>query len=195
VDVIDPGWLRELVSHAVRPDVGAVGAKLLYADGQVQHGGILLGPGLNATHVLRLADRFDAGYGGQLAAARSYSAVTAACMAIRRSVYLEVGGMDEANFAVAFNDLDLCLRLGEHGYRVVWTPHAELFHMESKTRGRVDTEEKAAQERREIDVLWRLWRHAFDLDPFHNPNLTCAWNEPLRLCPPRRRKPWLRSDA
>jgi GT2 family glycosyltransferase len=195
VDVIHPDWLRELVSHAVRPDVGAVGAKLLYADGQVQHAGVVLGPGLNATHAERLAERFDAGYGGLLAATRSCSAVTGACLAIRRSVYLEVGGMDEEGFGVAFNDIDLCLRLGERGYRIVWTPFAELFHMESKSRGRADTDEKAAQERREIDLLWRLWHHAFDLDPFHNPNLTCAWDEPLHLCEPRRRKPWLRSGA
>lgn len=195
VDVINADWLRELVSHAMRPDVGAVGAKLLYADGTLQHGGIVLGPGLNAAHTLRLADRFDAGYGGQLAAARTCSAVTAACMAMRRSVYLEVDGMDEANFAVAFNDLDLCLKLGEYGYRVVWTPHAELFHLESKSRGRVDTEEKAAQERREIDALWNLWRHAFEGDPFNNANLRSAWNEPLTLCPPRRRRPWLRGEA
>ena len=195
IDVIHPDWLRELVSHAIRPDVGAVGAKLLYADGQVQHGGIVLGPGLNATHMLRLADRFDAGYNGQLAATREYSAVTAACLAMRRAVYLEVGGMDEAGFAVAFNDLDLCLRLGEYGYRVVWTPFAELFHLESKSRGKVDTEEKAAQERREIDLLWRLWWHVFDRDPFHNHNLACAWDEPLHVCPPRRAKPWIRSDA
>ncbi len=140
VDVIHPDWLRELVSHAARPDVGAVGAKLLYADGQVQHGGVVLGPGLNATHVERLAERFDAGYGGQLATTRTCSAVTGACLAIRRSVYLEVGGMDEEGFAVAFNDIDLCLRLGERGYRVVWTPFAELFQMQTKCRGRADTE-------------------------------------------------------
>src|ERR1019366_9381674 len=108
--------------------------------------------------VHRLAERFDPGYDGKLAVARSYLAVTAACLAIRRSVYLEVGGMDEMGFAVAFNDIDLCLRLGERGYRIVWTPFAELFHLESKSRGAVDTDEKAAQERREVDLLDRLWR-------------------------------------
>ena len=195
IDVIHPDWLREMVSHAVRPDVGAVGAKLLYADGQVQHGGVVLGPGLNATHVHRLVARHDTGYRGQLAVTRSYSAVTAACMAMRRSVYVEVGGMDDTGFGVAFNDVDLCLRLGERGYRVVWTPFAELFHMESKSRGTADTEQKAAQERREIDLLWRLWRHALDCDPFMNPNLRCSWLEPLQLCPPRRRKPWQRFDT
>ena len=172
-----------------------MGAKLLYAEGQVQHGGIVLAPGPNATHVHRLAERFDPGYDGRLAATRNYLAVTAACLAIRRSVYLEVGGMDEAGFGVAFNDLDLCLRLGERGYRIVWTPFAELFHLESKTRGPAASDETAAQERREVDLLDRLWHQAFHGDPFANPNLHAAWNEPLRLCPPHRVRPWQRVGA
>jgi GT2 family glycosyltransferase len=195
IDVIHPEWLRELVSQAMRPDVGAVGAKLLYGDGQVQHGGIVLAPGPNAAHMHRLVPRFDPGYEGWLAVAHGVTAVTAACLAMRRSVYQEVGGMDEEHFAVAFNDVDLCLRLGERGYRVVWTPFAELFHLESKSRGTADTEEKSAQERREIDRLSRLWRHAFAADPFNNANLSCAWNEPLAPGPPRRRKPWRRESA
>jgi GT2 family glycosyltransferase len=190
IDIITPDWLRELVGHALRPEVGAVGARLLYADGTLQHGGIVLGPGLNAAHMLRGADRADPGHDGQLATARSFSAVTGACMALRRAVYQEVGGMDEVNFAVAFNDVDLCLRLGEFGYRVVWTPFAELFHLESQTRGQASTAASRATESREVNKLWRLWRHAFDSDPFHNPNLACTWDEPPRLCPPRRRKPW-----
>lgn len=190
VDVIHADWLRELVSHALRPEVGAVGARLLYADGRVQHGGVVLGPGLNATHMLRLAERDDAGYGGQLAMTRSFSAVTGACLAMRRAVFEEVGGLDGANFAVAFNDIDLCLRLGEYGYRVVWTPFAELFHLESQSRGKPDTPAKLAREMREVSNLWRLWRHAFAADPFLNPNLNCSWDENLHLCPPRRRKPW-----
>jgi O-antigen biosynthesis protein len=195
IDVIHPDWLRELVSHAMRPDVGAVGAKLLYADGRVQHGGVVLAPGPNAAHMLRLAERFDVGYGGQLAVTRSYAAVTAACLAMRRSVFLEIGGLDETSFAVAFNDVDLCLRLAEYGYRVVWTPFAELFHLESASRGVADTEEKAAAERREVELLDRLWRLTFQDDPFSNPNLHTAWNEPLRLCPPRRARPWRHGRA
>ncbi len=195
IDVIHPGWLREMVSHAVRPDVGAVGAKLLYEDGHLQHGGIVLAPGPNAAHLHRLADRFDPGYGGQLAVARGCAAVTAACIAMRRDVFLEVGGLDEAGFAVEFNDIDLCLRLGERGYRIIWTPFAELFHLESKSRGRADTDAKAARQREEIDRLDRLWRYAFVADPYNNPNLGCAWDEPLRLYPPRRPRPWQRSEA
>jgi GT2 family glycosyltransferase len=188
VEVIDPGWLTEMVGQVMRPDVGAVGAKLLYPDGRLQHGGIVLGPGLAATHILRLVARTDPGYGGQLAVARTLLCVTGACLAIRRAVYEEVGGLAAGPLAAAFNDLDLCLRLGEHGYRVVWTPFAELFHHESQSRGTPDTPQKAAQEEREVDYLWRTWRHCFDTDPFHNPNLTCSWHEPLHLCPPRRRR-------
>ncbi len=190
VDVISPDWLREMVSHAMRPDVGAVGARLLYGDGTLQHGGVVLGPGLSATHILRLSGRGDPGYGGELAAARSFSVVTGACLAMRRAVFDEVGGLDETNLAVAFNDVDLCLRVGEFGYRVVCTPFAELFHLESQSRGQPDTPDKLERELREVGHLWRTWRHAFDIDPFHNPNLTCAWNDPLHLCPPRRPLPW-----
>ena len=193
VDVIRPDWLGEMVGQALRPDVGAVGAKLLYADGRLQHGGVVLGPGLAATHILRLAERDDPGVNGQLALARSLLCVTGACLAMRRAVFLEVGGLNAERLGIAFNDLDLCLRVGEFGYRVVWTPFAELFHLESQSRGVPDTPEKQAQEEREVDYLWRYWRHAFDRDPFHNPNLTCGWHEPLRLCPPRRRKPWQRA--
>ena len=190
VEVMHPGWLRELVSHAVRPDVGAVGAKLLYADGTLQHGGIVFGPGLAATHILRQAARTDPGYNGQLALTRTLFAVTGACLAIRRSVFREVGGLNADRFAIAFNDLDFCLRLGELGYRIVWTPFAELFHLESATRGLPETPEEIAQEQREVTNLWHSWRHVFASDPYHNINLSCAWREPLHLCAPRRRKPW-----
>lgn len=190
VEVIDPAWLRELVGHALRPDVGAVGPKLLYPDGTLQHAGILFGPGIAATHVLRLAGRTEPGHDGQIAVARSMLAVTGACLAIRRGVFNEVGGLNETHFAVAFNDLDLCLRLGELGYRVVFTPFAELFHLESQTRGRPETQAAIAQEAREVGHLWSGWRHVFSADPFHNPNLTCAWDDPVRLSPPRRARPW-----
>lgn len=179
-----------MVSHALRPDVGAVGAKLLFGDGTLQHGGIVFGPGLAATSQLRCSPRTDPGYNGQGALTRTLLAVTGACMALRRSVYLEVDGMNTSHFAIAFNDLDLCLRLGELGYRIVWTPFAELFHLESQTRGVPDTPEKQAQEQREVEHLWYGWRHIFASDPYHNINLNCDWHTPLHLCPPRRRPPW-----
>ncbi len=190
VEVAGPDWLRELVAHALRPDVGAVGAKLLYGDGTVQHAGIVFGPGLAATCQMRRAQRADPGYEGQGALTRTVLAVTGACLAMRKSVYLEVDGMNASHFAIAFNDLDLCLRLGELGYRIVWTPFAELFHLESQTRGVPDTPEKQAQEQREVEHLWYGWHHVFAADPYHNANLSCDWWTPLHLCPPRRRRPW-----
>jgi GT2 family glycosyltransferase len=194
VEVIDPSWLREMVGQALRPDVGAVGARLLYADGTVQHGGIVLGPGLAATPVLRGAARGDPGYGGQLALARSLLAVTGACLALRRSVWEEAGGMNAERFAVAFNDVDFCLRLGELGYRILWTPFAELFHLESQTRGIPATAAERAREQREVDNLWYGWRHVFAADPYQNANLACDWLTPLHLAAPRRLRPWRTED-
>jgi GT2 family glycosyltransferase len=191
IDVISPDWLTELVSHALRPDVGAVGAKLLYADGRVQHCGITLGPGWALIHQLRLSDRFDPGPGGELALTRTVLAVTGACMAFRKRVFLEVGGLDETNFSIAFNDIDLCLRMGDFGYRVVCTPFAELFHLESATRGYDDTPEKQAMNRREAETFCRIWGPLLDADPFHNPNVVFRWEDSILADPPRRLRPWM----
>jgi O-antigen biosynthesis protein len=194
VDVIESGWLRELVSHAIRPDIGIVGAKLLYANEKVQHGGILLGGISDAVvHAHRNASKNDPGYFGQLALARTLSAVTGACLAIRRAVFFEVGGFDEVNLVVAYNDVDLCLRVGDYGYRVVWTPFAELFHLESASRGQDDTPAKRELFKRELGHMRRTWgSHLEFTDPYHNPNLLFSWD--LFECPsaPRQEKPWRR---
>jgi O-antigen biosynthesis protein len=189
-DSIRPDWLREMVSHAVRPDVGAVGAKLLYADGRVQHAGVVLGPGPVLTHQLRFADCIDAGPAGELALTRTVSAVTGACLAIRRSVFFEVGGLNE-QMKAAFNDIDLCLRLGDHGYRIVWTPFAELFHLESASRGYNETSDQHRAFAIELGYFCRFWSSLLDTDPFHNPNLVYGWDSTLLSSPPRRRRPWL----
>jgi O-antigen biosynthesis protein len=191
IDVIGSGWLREMVSHAVRPDVGIVGAKLLYPSGQIQHGGMVLGPGGTATHVHRLASRNDPGYFGQLALTRTLSAVTGACMAIRRKVFFDVGGLDEVNLAVAYNDVDLCLRVQDHGYRVVWTPFAELFHLECASRGLDDTAAKRELYGRELQYMRKTWGPLVESeDPFHNPNLLFAADRVEIPSTPRRDKPW-----
>jgi GT2 family glycosyltransferase len=191
IDVIDSGWLRELVSHAIRPDVGVVGAKLLYATEQVQHGGIVLGPNGQVIHVHRLANRNDPGYCGQLALARTLSAVTGACAAIRRAVFFEVGGLDEINLTMAFNDIDFCMRVGDYGYRVVWTPFAELFHLESASRGLDDANPaKRARFLRELQYMQKTWGSLLEsADPFHNPNLLFAWEYFEVPSAPRREKP------
>jgi O-antigen biosynthesis protein len=191
IDVIDSSWLRELVSHAIRPDVGIVGAKLLYANEQVQHGGIVLGPTGQIIHVHRLANRNDPGYRGQLALARTLSAVTGACAAIRREVFFEVGGLDEVNLAMAFNDIDLCLRVGDYGYRVVWTPFAELFHLESASPGLDDDPAKRSGLMRELQYMQETWGSLMEsADPFYNPNLLFAGEYFEVPSAPRRQKPW-----
>ena len=141
VDIIEPDWLRELVSHALRPDVGIAGAKLVYPNETIQHGGVTFGPYGQIIHLHRFARRSDPGYCGQLSVVRTLLAVTGACVAIRRAVFFEVGGFDEVNLQVGCNDIDLCLRLRVKGYRVVWTPFAELFHLESASRGYDDCAE------------------------------------------------------
>ncbi len=185
-DALRPDWLREMVSHAIRSDVGAVGAKLLYADERVQHAGVVLGPGPVLVHQLRLSDSLDAGPNGELALTRTVSAVTGACLALRRSVFFEVGGLDE-NLQVAFNDIDLCMRIGDHGYRIVWTPFAELFHLENASRGPDDPLEKT----KELQYFCRVWGSLMETDPFHNKNVIYGWNTKFAFAQPRRARPWL----
>jgi GT2 family glycosyltransferase len=191
IDVIAPSWLEEMVAHAVRPEVGAVGAKLLYANDRLQHGGTVLGIGV-ADHLLTGSRRADPGPHGLLAAGRGASAVTAACLALRRSVYEAVGGMDAENLAVAFNDVDLCLRIGARGLRVVWTPFAELHHLESASRGVDLTGTKAERFRREEAYMHARWGALLRADPYWNPNLSLADAARNLAWPPRREKPWRR---
>jgi GT2 family glycosyltransferase len=185
---IRPDWLREMVSHAMRLDVGAVGAKLLYPNEQVQHGGMVFQP--EPVHQFRFADRLETGPGGELALARSVSIATGACLAMRRSVFVEAGGLDE-NLKVGYNDVDLCLRLGDRGYRIIWTPFAELFHFEGASRGYDDTPEKQATAASEFSYFRRRWGSLLEGDPFRNSNLTYHWDLVALSAPPSRKRPWL----
>lgn len=176
IDVIDGSWLREMVSHACRPDVGAVGAKLLYKDGRIQHAGVVLGVGTHAGgagvagHFGHGASRDALGYFGQYIATREVSAVTAACMVLRREVYLNAGGLDEEHLPVSFNDVDLCLRIRAQGLRILWTPFAELYHLESVSRGADRKAEQIARAAREADYMRARWGETLDTDPFYNLN-------------------------
>jgi O-antigen biosynthesis protein len=191
VDVINADWLDEMVAHALRPEVGAVGAKLYYADGTLQHGGVLLGVGGVAGHQHRCAPRDAGGYFGRLHFSHSLSCVTAACLAVRRAVYDEVAGFDEEHLAVAFNDVDFCIRVREAGYRIIWTPHAQLYHYESRSRGADTTSEKAARFSAETGYMRTKWGHILDNDPFYNPNLSLK-SDFFELAPTSRvRRPWL----
>jgi O-antigen biosynthesis protein len=183
IEVITPEWLGEMVSHAQRPEIGAVGAKLWYPDDTVQHAGLVLVAGL-AAHAHYKRKRGDHGYFSRASLTQSLSAVTAACMCIRREVFDRVGGFDET-LAVAFNDVDLCLRIHAAGYRNLYTPYAELYHHESASRGYEDTPEKMQRFQSEADILRARWMPVLMNDPYYNPNLTLS-GDPFTLAwPPR----------
>ena len=186
IEVITPDWIQEMLMYSQRSDVGAVGAKLYYPNDTIQHGGVILGIGGVAGHVFTGSDRSFIGYLGKLVTVQNYSCVTAACMMLRRSVFQEVGGLDPA-FAVAFNDVDLCMRIRKAGYLIVWTPFAELYHYESKTRGLENTPEKEERFDREVELFRQRWSAELAAgDPYYNPNLTltrdnCSPKEGRRL--------------
>ena len=173
IEVITPNWIEEMLMYAQRKDVGAVGAKLLYPDNTIQHGGVLLGWGGIANHMFYGLPRDDGGYMGRLCYSQNTSAVTAACMLVRREVWDELNGLDEG-FPVAFNDIDFCMRARKAGYLIVWTPYAELYHYESKSRGRDDdTPEKRARFLAEHVRFESRWAAEMEAgDPYYNPNFT-----------------------
>lgn len=191
VDVINAGWLDELAVHALRSEVGAVGAKLYYADDTLQHGGVTLGIDGVAALQHRHAPRGAHGYFGRLQLTHSVSCVTAACLAVRRAVYDEVGGFDEKNLSVAFNDVDFCIRVREAGYQIIWTPHAELYHHESRLRGHEETPDKAGRFGGESGYMRDRWGDILDNDPFYNPNLSLRSDFFEIAETSRVRKPWL----
>lgn len=134
ITVVTPDWVESMVEHAQRPEVGGIGARLLDPDRSIQHAGVILGPYETCSHAFRLFPEDDPGHHHLPQLIRNCSAVTFACAMMRRSVYDEVGGLDPVNFAVAYNDVDMCLRIRERGYRVVYTPQAVLIHHESATK-------------------------------------------------------------
>ncbi len=185
VEPVRPDWLHELVSFAVQPDVGAVGARLWYPDRTLQHGGIFFGGGGPGRHAHRHLAEGEPGYLGRAALTQSWSAVTGACLLLRRSVYEQVGGLDEEHLAVAFNDVDLCFKVRELGLRVVWTPYADLIHHESASRGLDDSPAKRARFEAEFDCMRARWPGEFREDPAYNPNLTLDAEDFLLADPPR----------
>lgn len=173
VEASHPDWLSEMVSHALRPEIGVVGAKLLYADNFVQHAGVVIGIGGFAGHAHKLYPATHPGRSGRALLTQSLSAVTGACLAMRSEIFREIGGFDEENLPVAFNDVDLCLRVGERGYRILWTPHAVLYHYESYSRGDDQASaEKRARFNREKNFMVERWNVSNYVDPYYNPNLT-----------------------
>ncbi len=191
LEIISADWLNEMVAQACRPEIGAVGALLYYPDDTVQHAGVILGIGGRhgspsvAGHAFKGRRRGDEGQRNRLRLVQNYSAVTAACLVIRRDVFEQVGGFDERHLAVAFNDIDFCLRVRAAGYRNLWTPFAELYHHESASRGIEDDPDKLARFAGEIAVMRRRWARELDRDPAYNPNLTALYEDFSLATPPR----------
>ncbi len=185
VEPLSGGWLREMVSQALRPEIGAVGAKLYYPNDTLQHGGVVIGIGGVAGHAHKHHHRVSYGHGGRAQVVQNFSAVTGACLMTRRQVLDEVGLLDEDHLAVAFNDIDLCLRIRANGYRILWTPYAEFYHYESASRGDDLTGEKLKRFHREIEVMFQRWGTHRMADPYYNPNLTLDREDFSLAFPPR----------
>jgi GT2 family glycosyltransferase len=166
--VISPGWLEAIVELVMRPEVGAVGAKLLYPNGRIQHAGVVMGLYDNCGHAFKGLDGKTGHYFDFSDVIRNVSAVTGACLAARAKVFWDAGGFDEAEFAVAFNDIDLCLKIGALGYRVLYTPHALLHHHEAFSK----TSKDLIPHPHEVDAMRAKWATVIGADPFYNPNLT-----------------------
>ncbi len=184
IEVISSDWLSEMASHALRPEVGAVGARLWYPDDTLQHGGVILAGG-RAWHAHRNIAKNEPGYMGRAIYIQSFSAVTGACLVVRKSVYEELGGLNEADLHVTFNDIDFCIRALKAGYRNIWTPYAELYHHESATRGTNETPTKNARARKEMNYMQTHWSGELIHDPAYSPNLTNEGEDFSLAWPPR----------
>ena len=176
-EIVNEDCLEELLGYCMREDVGAVGARLYYEDGSIQHAGVIVGLGGVAGHAFTDFPHESPGYFGRIVMAQDYSAVTAACMMMRKSVYKEVGGFDP-KWEVAFNDVDLCLKIRKAGYLIVYNPYAELMHYESKSRGYEDNEEKIERFNTECENFIEKWDEFLSKgDPYYSPNLTLDKND------------------
>jgi glycosyltransferase involved in cell wall biosynthesis len=191
-EVIGPDWLRHLVANACRAEVGAVGAKLIYPSGRVQHAGVILGMGGVAGHFHLGCQRHDPGYFGRAALQQNLSAVTAACVAIRRSVFDEIDGFN-GNLRVALNDVDFCLRIRQRGYLIVWTPLAELYHHERASRGSDLVSARHREFSQEVAYMRAKWGWTLDHDPYFSPNLSLRHASTTLAFPPAIAKPWRRA--
>ena len=185
LEVISPEWLSEMVSLAVQPGIGAVGASLWYPNDTLQHGGVILGIGGWAGHAHRGFAKGCHGYFGRMSLVSEFSAVTGACLVVRKQLYEQVGGLNESDLPIACNDVDFCLRLREQGFRNVWTPYAELYHYESATRGYEDTPERRTRFAKEVDYMRRHWGDLLSNDPAYSPNLTLDHEDFSLAWPPR----------
>ncbi|MBM3094849.1 glycosyltransferase [Ensifer sp. T173] len=184
VEPLQPGWLSNLVRELDDPDVGAAGSLLFFPDGYVQHGGVTLGAGTVARHSFHFLHPQSGEDNGLLRERREISAVTAACLLTRKSLWMQIGGMDESNLTVAFNDVDYCVKVRQAGCAIVWTPDSALLHRESVSRGTDNTPEKLRRFAREEKTVYQRWGDILRNDPYHNPNLSLiAEDFVLEACP------------
>jgi GT2 family glycosyltransferase len=190
VEVITPNWLTALVGHALRPQIGAVGVMLYYPDDTIQHAGVVLGLIGEAGHIYKGQPRGYRGVRNRAALVQNLTAVTGACMVVQKKKFFQLSGFDEENLPIAFNDIDLCLRLQQAGYRNLWTPHVELYHYESATRGSDEVPENKARFAREAEYIRNTFGDMLKADPAYNPNLSLDNTNPKLAFPPRVNKPW-----
>ena len=190
IEPIHADWLTEMVRQVSRPGVGAVGAKLYYPNNTVQHAGVIIGVGGLAGHFHKHLKRTDRGFDDRLQLVQNLSAVTAACMLVPKKVFDEVEGLDTTHLAVAFNDVDLCLKIVEAGYRIIWTPFAELYHHESVSRGDDMAPDKIDRFRYEVQTMQARWAKRLKRDPYYSPNLGITREVIEFAFPPRFDRPW-----
>ena len=185
IEAVESDWLREMVSHTVRPQVGAVGARLWYPNDTLQHAGVILGLGGVAGHAFANQRRSRGGYFSRALLQQNVSAVTGACLAVRKELFESLGGMNEIDLPVSFNDIDFCLRLVAAGFRNVWTPYANLIHHESASRGHQPTRAEQNQFVREATYMQVKWGAELLHDPYYNPNLSLNLPGFALATPPR----------
>lgn len=172
IEILHPDWLAVMATQALREDVGAVGAQLVYPDNRIQHAGVVVGVGGGAAHAHRLLEPGEDGYFRRHAVPQFVSAVTAACLVVQRERFLAVDGLDETNFPVAFNDVDLCMKMNQRGWQSIYDPRAKLVHHESVSRGFDKDPVGAARFAGELRALKRRWKTDFSVDQFHHPHLS-----------------------
>ncbi len=188
-EVITPQWLEIMLGCLQQPKVGAVGVKLYYPNGLIQHAGVILGIGGCADHAFKYFEKTEKGYMCRAILQQEYSAVTSACMMTRKDLFIKMGGFDEKNLPISFNDVDYCLKLREAGYRIVFTPYVELYHHESLTR-KEKYDILKDQYKKEADYMRKKWFKFMEFDPYYNPNLDLRRPD-FSISPfPRVKKPW-----
>ena len=186
IEVASADWLTEMVSHALRPGVGAVGARLWYPNHTLQHAGMVLVGGV-ARHVHKHLPKGELGFNGRAVSVQNFTAVTGACLVVKKALFEQVGGLNDQELAVGFNDVDFCLKLVEAGYRNVWTPNAELIHHESATRGQDNSPAKQRRAEKELRYMRKRWGDKLHIDPAYSPNLSDGHDDMSLAWPPRNR--------